>query len=314
MDTDGWLYGVGTTGGSVGRGGVFRAHKDGSLFTNLHNFIVGEARRPVGGLRLALDGRLWGTTENGGANDAGVLYRLNIDGTGFQILRAFGGTNDGANPVAPLWQASGGIFYGTTFGGGANGLGTVFRYNPANSNYTVLHHFGAGADGRRPSAGVVETTNGVLIGATIFGGSGAAGQQLGTIFQLNKDGSGYEVLRSFTGENGDGESIFSTLTKGSGDAFFGTTSIGGNRDLGTVFSFTLGGTLPPPTIIAPPTSFISAPGGVVRTAKEEVLSAKSDPSLLLLADGMPRAGLCRVGGRTRAPEADLGCASFVDAA
>jgi uncharacterized repeat protein (TIGR03803 family) len=266
MDTNGWLYGVGTTNGSAGRGGVFRAHKDGTLFTNLHNFIVGEARRPVGGLRLALDGRLWGTTENGGANDSGVLYRLNTDGTGFQILRAFGGTNDGANPSAPLWQAAGGIFYGTTFGGGTNNFGTVFRYNPVNSNYTVLHHFGAGTDGRRPSAGLVETSDGTLVGATRFGGSGAAGQQLGTLYKLNKDGTAYEVLRSFTGESGDGESVFSTLTKGLGDAFFGTTSIGGNRDLGTVFSFTLGGTLPPPTIIAPPTSFISAPGGVVTLA------------------------------------------------
>jgi uncharacterized repeat protein (TIGR03803 family) len=264
LDTNGWLYGVGATGGSAGRGGVFRAQKDGTLFTNIHNFIVGEARRPVGGLTLSLDGKLWGATENGGANDAGVLYRLNSDGSGFQILRAFGGVNDGANPNAQLRQAGGGVFYGTTFGGGTNNFGTVFRYNPVNSNYAVLHHFGDGADGRRPSSGLVEASDGTLVGATRFGGSGGLGQQFGTLFKINQDGSGYEVLHSFTGAGGDGESVFSTLAKGPGDTFHGSTALGGNSGSGTVFTFVLGGTpVPPPSISTHPVSFISASGGSV---------------------------------------------------
>jgi uncharacterized repeat protein (TIGR03803 family) len=262
MDTNGWLYGVGTTGGSAGRGGIFRARKDGSLFTNIHNFIVGEARRPVGGLVLALDGKLYGTTENGGANDAGVLYRLNPDGSGFQILRAFGGGADGLNPIAPLWQDTNGVLFGTTFGGGSNNLGTVFSYHPVNTSYAVLHHFGPSPDGRRPSGGLVGAPDGSLVGATRFGGSGAAGQQLGTLFKLNPDGSGYEVLRSFTGTGGDGESHHGTLARGVGNIFYGSTSLGGNLGDGTVFQFTLGPVVTPLTIA--PTN-VTLRGGQTQT-------------------------------------------------
>lgn len=264
--SDGFFYGVGTSGGFSNRGGIFKAARDGSLFTNLHNFVPGEGRSPVAALSEGSDGLLYGCTDAGGSgtNNAGTIFRLNKDGSGFETLRTFAPAGSGQFPDGRLFVTADGTIYGTTFGGGSNGLGTLFKFQPAGSNYTVLHHFGAGTDGRRPSAGLVGSAEGSLVGATRFGGGGAAGQQLGTLYRINQDGSGYEILRSFTGWDGDGELIFSTLAKGDGNTLYGTTSVGGNTDAGTVFTFTLGGTqVPPPSIIAQPVSYVGGADGVV---------------------------------------------------
>lgn len=176
----------------------------------------------------------------------------------------FAPSGSGQFPDGKLFITADGTIYGTSFGGGSNELGTLFKFQPAGSNYAVLHHFGADGDGRRPTTGLVEASDGSLVGGTRFGGDGAVGQQLGTLFKINKDGSGYEVLHSLTGTGGDGESVFSTLAKGPADTFYGTTSLGGNAGSGTVFTFTPGSTpVPPPSIVTQPVSFISASGGSV---------------------------------------------------
>lgn len=263
--SDGFLYGVGTSGGSANRGGIFKAARDASFFTNLHSLVPGEGRSPVAALTEGPDGLLYGCTDAGGSgtNNAGTIFRLSKDGSGFQTLRTFAPASSGQFPDGKLFITTDGTIYGTTFGGGTNGLGTIFRFQSAGSNYGVLHHFGASIDGRRPTTGLVEAEDGSLIGGTRFGGEGAAGQQLGTLYKINKDGTGYEILRSFTGSSGDGESIFSTLAKGEGDTFYGTTALGGNTASGTVFTFTLGGAaMAPPVIIAQPVSYIGGSGGV----------------------------------------------------
>ena len=74
----------------------------------------------------ASDGALYGTTEAAGPG-AGILFKLNKDGSGYVKLHAFDG-NDGSSPKAGLVEASNGAFYGTTAGGGGPGRrGVVFR-------------------------------------------------------------------------------------------------------------------------------------------------------------------------------------------
>lgn len=253
------LYGVGLTGGSAGRGAIFAARKDGSLFTNIHNFIVGEARRPFAGLIEGLDGKLYGLTESGGANDAGVFYRMNKDGSGFQVLRAFGDGTDGTNPDGPLWQDTDGVLYGTTFGGGINGFGTAFRINPDGTGYALIHHFGAGVDGRRPTCALAPGPNGTLLGTTRFGGSGPVGSQFGTIFQMSKDGFNYERLRSFTGLNGDGATPQQGLVAVSSNNFFVGTLGGGSVALGSIQQLAFSDAPPPPPLV------LATPPGVNAT-------------------------------------------------
>jgi uncharacterized repeat protein (TIGR03803 family) len=98
--------------------------------------------------------------------------------------------------VDGLLEGSDGMLYGTTGGGGNYGYGTVFKLSKTGSGYTTLHHFGATtSDGTGPSGALVEDGDGYLCGAA--GGGGNAGY--GTVFKMRKDGSDYQVLKSFTG-------------------------------------------------------------------------------------------------------------------
>lgn len=74
---------------------------------------------------------LYGTTRLGGSNNLGTVFRLDLAGGAYQVLRGFTGTlGDGSQPQAALAQGSNGVLYGTTSAGGVSNQGTVFRMNP----------------------------------------------------------------------------------------------------------------------------------------------------------------------------------------
>jgi uncharacterized repeat protein (TIGR03803 family) len=131
---DGMLYGVTQQGGAAGGGTVFSINPDGSGFQLLHEFgaTPSDGRYPNSSLVLGTDGFLYGATELGGASNLGALFRVSTDGLSYQVLHTFsGGGGDGANPGAPLIQATDGGLFGTTKFGGAGNLGAVFRVAPA---------------------------------------------------------------------------------------------------------------------------------------------------------------------------------------
>ena len=123
-----------------------------------------------------------------------------------------------------------GALYGTTGGGGAYtnqygfGFGTVFKLNKDGSGYSVLYSFGGlNGDGSGPG-GLIEGSDGALYGTTSGGGAytNQYGDGLGTVFKLDKDGSGYSILRSFGGEVGDGQNPVPTVEwKGTKVRFMG---------------------------------------------------------------------------------------------
>jgi uncharacterized repeat protein (TIGR03803 family) len=72
------------------------------------------------------------------------------------------------------------------------------------------------------------------MGVTSAGGTLGLGSH-GTIFKLNKNGSGYAMLRSFTGAPTDGSFPNGTLVRARDGAYYGTTIYGGSGNLGTIF-------------------------------------------------------------------------------
>jgi len=89
-------------------------------------FRINPATTPRAPLIQGTDGALYGTTFSGGISNAGTVFKMNPDGSGYTTLHTFIGS-DGANSNAGLAQGRDGGLYGTTYSGGTSNLGTVFR-------------------------------------------------------------------------------------------------------------------------------------------------------------------------------------------
>jgi uncharacterized repeat protein (TIGR03803 family) len=236
---DGTLYGTTTytyrNGFPAPLGMIFRLAADGSGFTVLHSFTGDstDGRYPLAGLIQGPDGTLYGTTSEGGTANLGTVFQMALDGSGFMLLHSFtGAPTDGQYPSASLIQRPDGALYGTTYRGGSNGSGTVFRLAPDGSGFTLLHSFSSEAtDGRDPYASLIQGPDGTLYGTTKYGGSA----DRGTVFRLAPDGGGFTLLRSFTDALTDGKYPTAGLIQGPDGTLYGTTSEGGSADAGTVF-------------------------------------------------------------------------------
>jgi uncharacterized repeat protein (TIGR03803 family) len=207
-------------------------------YTTLYTFrgAAGTAgASPRAPLVQATNGTFYGTTSSGGsAKEDGTVFKITPGGTLTTVHRFHG--KDGANPVAPLAQATDGNLYGTASAGGANGKGTVFKIS-ATGNLTNLYSFCSQSgctDGSAPYAGLVQATNGDFYGTTENGGA----FNDGTIFKITHDGT-LTTLYSFDGTDGSGPAGLIQATDGN---FYGTTVYGANGG-GTVFEITPGGTL-----------------------------------------------------------------------
>jgi uncharacterized repeat protein (TIGR03803 family) len=232
------LYGTTLYGGVDDKGTVFKVNASGTGFQLLHESPDGaaDARHPWAGPTLS-GTTLFGVTQAGGSAGVGTIFKVNTDGTGFELLYEFaGGIADGAVPVASL-IVDGSTLYGTTKHGRFGG--TVFSIKTDGTDYRRLHDFFGGAeDGAQPEAPLM-LSGSTLYGTTIEGGDG----DYGTIFKLNTDGSGYEILHEFAGGADDGRFPGDGLTL-SGSTLFGVTYRGGDRDLGTIFALDLNSPAP----------------------------------------------------------------------
>jgi len=236
--TDGNFYGTASGGGTNDRGTVFKITPAGTL-TRLYSFCAAgdpcpDGAGPRASLVEGIDGNFYGTTAYGGNNNCHGIQGQFGCGTVFKITPAGELTTmysfcsqpqpnctDGAWPYGWLVLASDGNFYGTTYAGGTNTWGTVFKITPAG----VLTSFSISD---APAAGLVQGTDGNFYGTT----SGANGSY-GGVFKITPSGV-LTTLHSFDGA--DGAWPWGGLVQVRDGSFYGTTYGGGayNSD-GTVF-------------------------------------------------------------------------------
>jgi uncharacterized repeat protein (TIGR03803 family) len=205
---------------------------------------------------LALSGHtLFGTTADGGGAGFGTVFQVNTDGSGFRSLYTFTNGVDGATPMAPLLVA-GGMLYGTASAGGSASYGTVFALDTGGSNFSTLYTFTNGTDGAEPESGLL------LSGSTLYGTTAGttSGSSYGTVFMMNTNGSGFNVLHQFSAPslphytNGDGFLLSGPLFL-SGNTLYGVATDGGANGCGTLFTIASDG-----SSFGPALSFAAASG------------------------------------------------------
>ena len=226
---DGNFYGTTLGGGTSGNGTVFKVTPAG-VETVLYSFAGGsDGSEPQAALILAADGNFYGTTFQGGVSGNGTVFKITPAGLE-TVLHAFAGGTDGASPAAELVQGTDGNFYGTTYNGGGNNLGTAYKITPTGIE-TILHAFtSAGSDGNYPAGALIQGTDGNFYGTNYSGGA----SNFGTVFKITPAGT-ETVIYSFDSQP-EGQMPVG-LIQASNQNFYGTTSGGGTNGNGTAFTF-----------------------------------------------------------------------------
>jgi uncharacterized repeat protein (TIGR03803 family) len=248
--SNGVFFGTTENAGANGTGVAFELIPPSSRGTPwtekvLHSFGgPGDGLYPIAGVTYSR-GSLYGMAQNGGANNAGMVFSLTppaSPGGAWTENVVYSFPSFGGGPLGGLTAASDGILYGAA-GGGADGVGMIFSLTPpatsgASWTLTAIHDCTIPSGDFPQSNPLLIAGSGVLYGTMTGGGSANAG----TLYQLKPPGTPggawtYQVLHNFTGTGAEGFGSEYSLALGTSGVLFGTTSTGGSYSSGTVFAF-----------------------------------------------------------------------------
>jgi uncharacterized repeat protein (TIGR03803 family) len=230
------LYGTTAQGGVTGVGTVFKINLSGK-FTTMQSFDYSpQGALPKASLVHATNGKFYGAAPDGGVDSAGTVFEITPSGKLTVIYAFCFNCTNGAQPIAPLVQATNGKLYGTAVNGGVpDQCGTIFEITTQGA-LSLLHAFTA-RDGCYPEAGLVQSSDGSLYGTASAGGTDGNN---GTFFRITMSGE-MTPLHMFSGT--DGAAPEGTLVQATDGNFYGTTYAGGAYGHGTIFKVTRAGTL-----------------------------------------------------------------------
>ena len=245
VDQSGNVYGMTPTGGASGLGTIYKIHQVANgtwTFRVIHTFTGGsDGGSGSAGRMILRKGRLYGAATTGGNYGSGVVFELTQSGVAgwhFRTIYSFQGQPDGSFPYGALLFDRSGSVYGTTYYGGANGIGAVYKLSPrliGEWDENVIYSFQNGSDGNSPISNLVFDTVGNLYGTTSEGGLGS-----GAIFKLSPIGVRQwieTIVHPFQGAP-DGGFAYNGMVVDRFGNFYGATVHGGKNDDGCVYKFT----------------------------------------------------------------------------
>ena len=215
LGADGFLYGTHFVG-STFQGNIYKVAADGSGLTELLKFNEKQLINPKH-LHWGSDGRLYGVArvyefvKN-------VIFRLNTDGSNYEVVHTF---DQAVNPG--VIEASDGLLYGTSPGGGNDDRGYTYRCATDGSDFEIIHHFDTYAGA--PIHGLREYTDGFLYGVASSGGTYGHG----VVYRIQKDGSGFSVVHNLPIAGGKSELVINDR------GIFLFTVNGGSEEKGTLY-------------------------------------------------------------------------------
>jgi uncharacterized repeat protein (TIGR03803 family) len=245
VDRDGNVYGMTPIGGAYGLGTIYKIYRGprgGWTLKVIHAFTGGaDGGSGSAGRMILRNGILYGAATTGGTYGSGVVFELTpraVGRWGFRTIYSFRGQPDGSFPYGALLFDGSGTIYGTTYYGGTNNIGAVYKlsHRPVGEwNESVIYSFQDVPDGNSSISNLVFDGAGNLYGTTSEGGLGR-----GTIFKLSPVGGGQwteTVVHRFQGPP-DGAFPYNGLVVDRFGNFYGATVHGGDDDDGSVYKFT----------------------------------------------------------------------------
>ena len=223
--SNGLIYGM-TYNGGTGNQGVFFSYSPVSgKDTVLIDFSPATGYFPQGGLIEGTNGLIYGMTSSGGVNGFGTIFSYNPLSGKDTVLVNFDNTINGRTPVGNLVQVSDSLFYGMTYRGGIDNVGTLFKFNNL-SNKAVTRFSFNNTNGGLPNGNLIKVSDGSLYGMTSAGGANS----IGVLFRYDTSRVSDSILVSFNGTNGSTplgdvlEIMTSTLTNSSSLGCYGDSS------------------------------------------------------------------------------------------
>lgn len=207
LATNNFLYGTTTNGGNNNEGIFFSLDPSTNVFTKIIDFnSTSTGAIPNGSPIQAANGKIYGTTNQGGVNNKGVIYEYDIISNTLNPVFDFN-TATGELPLAGLLKAQNGLLYGTTTAGGDSSSGVLFQFDPNTNTYTLLENFHNFSTGRAPATVLTEGVNNKLYGTCRLSAPGGYGtfyefdpltNTLTTIQSFDAFITGYEPTGTFS--------------------------------------------------------------------------------------------------------------------
>jgi len=207
---------------------------------------INDGADPKGSLTFVpATGLMFGTTSTTTTqgNGFGTIFQIMPNGAAYVVDHSFAGPkDDGRAPQNGAMTLIGTVLYGTTLNGGKHDNGSIFSISDDGSNYSspLLFDFPASTTN---NAGDLPFSNFVAVGSVLYGMASQGGHRgglngNGVIFSFDTSTGTYTRIHSFGGANGfdpHGQLILDP----NGTTFYGMTPLGGNSNVGVVFSFNM---------------------------------------------------------------------------
>lgn len=153
--SNGKLYGTTNQGGLNFEGVIFEFDLTTNTYTKKIDLINATGAYPYCTLREFTNGKLYGTTSSGGVNSAGTLFEYDFTSNTYIPVFNFQYPIS-SSPYGSLLLASDNKFYGTTYYGGTNNIGTVFQFEPITNTLNYILNFDGGNFGENPRTDLIE--------------------------------------------------------------------------------------------------------------------------------------------------------------
>ena len=228
--SNGKLYGVTLGGGANSYGVLFEFDYSTNILSKKYDFAYASGCRPKDKLIQGSNGKFYGMTSTGGANNYGVIFKYNPITDVYTNKLDFDGTEKGQNPYGSLIQGSNGNLYGMTYAGGRKGTGVLFEINIASNTFTKKLDLGIAENGEA-SSGLTEASNGLLYGISL-GGLNIDG----VLFSINPITNVFSKIIDFD-ESTSGRFPSGVLFEARNNKLYGVTRLGGSNNVGLLFEY-----------------------------------------------------------------------------